>query len=136
MPQAFYTLAKQSLGKAEINFTGADIRAILIDSADYTVNLATDQFLSDIPALARVAVSTALTGVTWDTSAILDADDVVFSAVTGDISEAIVLYMHTGVETTSRLLTYDDTATGLPVTPDGTDITIQWSAGANKIFKL
>jgi hypothetical protein len=31
---------------------------------------------------------------------------------------------------------YIDAATGLPLTPNGGDVTIQWDNGANKIFKL
>lgn len=39
-------------------------------------------------------------------------------------------------QTDSPLIAYIDTATGLPVTPNGGDITIAWDSGANKIFKL
>jgi len=67
---------------------------------------------------------------------VADAADVILSSVTGDTCEAIVIYKHTGTESTSRLIAYIDTATGLPVTPNGGDITIQWDSGANKIFKL
>ena len=35
-----------------------------------------------------------------------------------------------------RVIAFIDTATGLPVTPNGGDITITWDNGANKIFKL
>jgi hypothetical protein len=62
---------------------------------------------------------------------------VTFTAVTGDPCEAIVIWQDTGVESTSRLIAYIDTASsGLPVTPNGGDITIAWDSGANKIFKL
>jgi len=40
------------------------------------------------------------------------------------------------VESTSRLIAWIDTGTNLPVTPNGGDITVQWDAGANRIFKL
>jgi len=66
----------------------------------------------------------------------MDAADVTYTAVTGDPSEAVVVYKDTGVEGTSQLIAYIDTATGLPVTPNGGDITIQWDNGINKIFKL
>jgi hypothetical protein len=46
------------------------------------------------------------------------------------------MYEHTGVESSSRLICDSDTATGLPVTPNRGDITVQWDNGANKIFKL
>jgi hypothetical protein len=49
---------------------------------------------------------------------------VTFTAVTGDVSEAVILYKDTGVAATSPLIAYIDTATGLPVTPNGGDITV------------
>ncbi len=67
---------------------------------------------------------------------LFDAADVVFSAVTGDPSEALVIYKDTGDAATSPLIAYIDTAAGLPVTPSGTDITVTWDSGVNKIFKL
>jgi len=71
------------------------------------------------------------------TLGVADAADIVFTAPpAGDVLEATVIYQDTGVEGTSRLIAYIDTATGLPVTPNGTDITILWDSGANKIFKL
>jgi len=111
-----------------------DIRIILIDAADYTVNLTTHDFLDDIPAGARVA-TVALTGESVS-GRTFDASDATFTAVTGDQSEALVIYKHTGTESTSRLIAYIDSATNLPVTPNGGDITVAWDNGANKIFKL
>ncbi len=35
-----------------------------------------------------------------------------------------------------RLVAYIDSATGLPVIPNGGDITITWDSGANRIFAL
>jgi len=117
-----------------VDFDTDDIRVILIDAADYTVNLTTDDFLDDVPGAARVATSvdinTTISGRT------VDGDDVTFSAVTGDQSEALVIYKHTGTESTSRLIAYIDSATNLPVTPNGGDIQVIWDSGANKIFTL
>jgi len=135
MANALYDHSREGFLDGSIDWDTDDIRAILIDAADYTVNLATDDNLDDIPAAARVAVSAALTGKTV-TAGVADADDVTWSAVTGDQSEAIVLYKHTGVESTSRLIAYIDSATGLPVTPNGGDIKVEWAATADKIFKL
>ena len=56
--------------------------------------------------------------------------------MTGDPSEALVIYKDTGTESTSPLIMYIDTATGLPVTPNGGDITVTWDNGTNKIFKV
>jgi len=135
MANALYDKGREGFLDGSIDWDTNDIRVILIDVADYTVNLATHTFLNEVPAISRVATSGALTSKTV-AAGVADAADVVLAAVTGDPSEAIVIYQHTGVETTSRLIAYIDTATGLPVTPNGGDITIQWDNGANKIFKL
>lgn len=112
-----------------------DTRCILIDEADDTVNLTTDVNLSDRAALSRVATSGAMASKTI-TAGVADAADVTWTAVTGDVAESIDCYKHTGIESTSTLIFNVDTATGLPVTPNGGDITAQWDNGANKIFKL
>lgn len=128
-----YPKAKEKFLGAEINVTADTIKAILVDLADYTF-AASHEVLSDVPANARVATTT-LTNVTR-LLGVLDADNAAFSAVTGDESEALILYKDTGIESTSALIAYIDTATGLPVIPNGGDINIVWDNGTNKIFRL
>ena len=135
MANALYDNGREGFLDGTIDWDNDDIRAILIDTDDYTVNLATHDNLDDIPAGARVAVSGALTGKSV-TNGIADADNITWSSVTGDECEAVVLYKHTGVESTSRLIAYIDSATGLPVTPNGGNIEVQWADTADKIFKL
>lgn len=135
MANGLYDKGRQKFLEGSIAWLTDDIKAVLVDAADYAVDLANDEFLDDIPAGARVATSPNLTGKT-STAGVADADDATFSTVAGDESEALVLYKDTGVEGTSPLIAYIDTATGLPITPSGGDIIVQWDAGANKIFKL
>ncbi len=135
MANALYTKAKQALIAGDIDLDADTIKAVFVDGADYTPNLATHQYLSSIPAGARVATSGALQSKTV-TDGVFDAADIVVASVSGDQFEYIVLFKDTGVEGTSRLLLLIDTATGLPCTPNGSDITIQWSSGADKIFRL
>lgn len=104
-------------------------------SGGVMLNLTVLDNLDDIAAGGRVAVSGALAGKTV-TNGVADADDVTFTSVTGDVCEALIIYQHTGTESTSRLIAYIDSATGLPVTPNGGNITVQWDSGANRIFKL
>ena len=130
-----YDLANQAFANGEIDWTNDTFRAYLIDLNDYTPNFATDEFLDDIPAAAKVANAT-MVNTTVSTSGVCDADDTTFTTISGDVSEAIVIAKWTGAEATSRLIAYIDTATGLPATPDGGDITVRWDDGADKIFKL
>jgi len=111
------------------------MKVVFVDHADDTPVPATDDNLDDILSAARVATSVALASKTT-TDGVADAADVTVTAVTGDPFESIVIYKDTGVETTSRLLAFIDTATGLPTTPNGGDITVAWDNGSNKIFKL
>jgi hypothetical protein len=135
MANALYDKGREGFLDGSIDWDTNDIRVILVDTGTYTVNLSTHDFLDDVPGGARVATSGALSGKTV-AAGVADANDVTFSAVTGATVEAIVIYQHTGVESTSRLIAYIDTATGLPLTPNGGDVTVQWDSGANKIFKL
>ena len=136
MANGLYDAARASFLNADIDWTADDIRAILIDTGTYTVNLSTHDFLDDIPGGARVATSSALSGKT-SAAGVADANDVTFSAVSGATVEAVVIYKHTGTESTSNLIAYMDTGmTGLPVTPNGGDITVQWANTSNRIFKL
>ncbi len=135
MANRLYAKGRQGFLEGAIDWDTDTIKAVLVDAADYTVNDAVDDNLDDIPAPARVATSAALTSKTV-TDGVADAADTLFAAATGDQSEAVVLYKDTGVASTSRLIAYIDTATGLPVTPSGSDINLVWDNGSNKIFKL
>ncbi len=135
MANALYDTGRNAFLTGDIAYLTDDIRVILIDAALYTVNLAVDDFLSDIASGARVGPITGLGGKTA-VDGVADANDHTFLLVTGASVEAVVLYKHTGTESTSQLIAYIDTAVGLPVTPSGGDIIVQWDAAADKIFKL
>lgn len=133
MANALYGLARAKFLTGAIDMSVDNIKVALVDSAVYTVAIDTHEFLSDIASV--VATSGNLASKTT-TLGVFDAADVTFTAVSGAESEALVIYKDTGVAATSPLIAYMDTATGLPVIPNGGDITITWDNTANKIFKL
>lgn len=135
MANALYDKGREGFLDGTINWATGNIKAVLVDTGLYTANLAGNAHLSDIPAGARVATSANLTSKSV-AAGIADAADLVFAAVSGATVEAIVLYQDSGSASSSRLIAYLDTITGLPVTPNGGDINLAWSNGANKIFKL
>jgi hypothetical protein len=135
MANALYDFGRAAFLDGGIPWSSVAIKLVLVDTAAYTVNLATDQYLAIIPGGAIIATSGAFTGKT-STAGVADADDVTVTAVTGATVEALVIYYDTTNPATSPLIAYIDTATGLPVTPNGGDITVSWDSGANKIFKL
>lgn len=135
MANAIYPKAKEAAWQGNLDAATGTLKAILIDTADYTY-AATHEFLSDVIAAGRVATSAALGSKTF-TDGVLDAADATFTSASGDVSEALILFLDSGVEATSRLLVYLDTGvTGLPVTPNGGDINVAWDSGANKICAL
>lgn len=148
MPNALYDKGRNKFARGEILWKatgGHTIKAFLIDSASYTVDLAAHEFLSDVPSAARKGNSGGNTRADapqltlLDPSAgVCDANDITFIAVpAGAALEYILLFRDDGVaDASSPLIALLDTATGLPITPNGADITIQWDNGTNKIFKL
>jgi hypothetical protein len=133
MSNALYGLGREAFLGGDLDWDANTIKIYLIDAADYTKNLTTHDFADDIPGGAKVATSGALASKT-KTLGTADAADVTLSAVTGDPSEEIVVWQDSGSQATSRLIANIDTGTGLPVTPNGGDITVQWHASG--IFTL
>lgn len=134
MANKVYPSAKDGFLTGDISWTTNTIKAVLVDTGQYTYS-DSHANLSDIPAGARVATSGALTSKTV-VSNVADAADVTLPAVTGPTVEAVVVFKDTGTASTSRLIAFLDAGTGLPVTPNGGDITVAWDNGANKIFRL
>jgi hypothetical protein len=129
-----YPAAKQAFLDGAISLTAHAIRCALIDTSYYTVSTA-HTAISDVPSGAIVATSGTLTNV-FTTNGVADANDVTFSAVNGATCEAVIIYKDTGQALHSTLICYIDTATGLPATPIGTDVTVQFDNGQYRIFAI
>ncbi len=133
MASGLYDKGREGFLDGSIDWDTDTIKVVMVDSADYTVALATHDFIDDVPVIARVGTAQTLATKTV-TAGVADAADVTFTAVTGDSVEALVVYKDTGSEATSRLICYIDGFTA--VTPNGGNINVAWDNGANKIFKL
>lgn len=135
MANRLYPLFKQALLTASVNLSTATVKAQLIDIDQYTY-AATDQFLSAIPSGARVGAAVVLTSKTVTAGAFGAAASTFTSVPAGTGStaqlEAIAIYVDTGDPTTSPLVALMDTATGLPLTPNGGNVVVTW----NGIFAL
>lgn len=135
MANAIYPNYKEALlsGSSNIALTGT-VKVGLIDSANVSYSTA-DTFLSDINTGSGSIIASATIANPTVTDGLFDGDDVTFSAVTGDQCEALLIWIDTGSEATSRLVAYLDTGvSGLPVTPNGSDIDIEWNVSG--IFQL
>jgi hypothetical protein len=54
MANGLYAKAKQAFLQAEIDWLDDTIKVVMVDSAEYTVNLASHQYLSEVPVLGQV----------------------------------------------------------------------------------
>lgn len=132
MANAIYPLWKEAIIQASassaLNGSGTTgVFAALVDLGTYTYSAA-HQYYSDLSGI--VGTDQEIGATKTYTNGVLDGADLTYTAVTGDTVEALVLYVkNAGANTTWRLYAYLDTSvTGLPVTPNGGDITVTWNA--------
>lgn len=123
----------QGAHSTRVDLDADTISPMFVDHADDTPVAATDDFLSDIASAARVpalASAPSLGSKTIGTVAagVFDAADTTFTSLSGDQSESLILFKNTGTDTTCDLIDFWDTATGLPLTPNGGDVVVQWHA--------
>jgi len=137
MANAVYPKYKEALLNASANsaLTGSGttgLYAALVDTGTYTYSSA-HEFYSSLSGV--VGTDQEITSPTL-TNGVVDGGDLTFTAVSGASVEALVLYRkNAGANTTWRLVAYIDTGqTGLPVTPNGGNITVTWNASG--IFSL
>ena len=132
MPNALYPKWKEAIAQSTANssLTGT-VKVALVDTGTYTYSAA-HEFYSSVSGV--VGTPQTIGSKTY-TNGVFDGSDVTFTAVSGSSAEALVLYIDTGTAGTSRLVAFIDTSvTGLPVTPNGGDISITWNASG--IFAL
>lgn len=114
------------------------IECALTDNGVTDISEITHQDLADI-STAIVGTAQVMTGtaISNPTSATVrfDANDVTFTAVSGATVEQVVVYNNSAGATSTDLLIckFGVQANGLPVTPNGGNIVVQWSA--NGLFE-
>lgn len=109
----------------------------LIDTGTVAYSAAHDFYDDVVAAIGGTTQRLTTPTVGSVSQGTFDADNVTYTAVAGTVSyEALIVYRHNaGANTTWRLVVYLDTSvTGLPVTSNGGDITVTWSASG--IFTL
>ena len=136
MATFLYNKGREGFLDGSIDWDTNDIKLLMCTGGYAPASSTADTFVSDVTNEGTSTRSGNFASKTV-TSGVADAADVTLTAVPVQTALAnIVIYKDTGVDGTSRLIAFIDNATGLPVTPNGGDITISWSNGANKIFKL
>lgn len=142
MANALFDPGREGFLAGEIDWDTAVIKVSLVRG--YTFSAA-HKFVSDVTGAGGTLVATSgALGSKAVTSGIADGADITWTAVAaGAAITGLLIYQSSAVgggadvaATAQRLIAWIDTATGLPVTPNGGDITVTWDNGANKIFKL
>ena len=131
MANIIYTNFFGEIAKGLLDFTATDNRCLLErNTSSYTPNKDHD-FLDSFSGGGGVEISVASyarqplasEAVNIDDAndrVELDFDNLAFGNLeTGQTVKALIFYIHTGVDSTSRLIAYVDTATGLPATLGG-----------------
>jgi hypothetical protein len=133
MANAIYPKYKEAIVQSAANssLTGT-VKVALVDTGTYTYSAA-HEFLSSLTG--RVGTDQTIGSKTY-TNGVFDGADVTWTAVSGNSVEALVIYIDTGArQVLVALVAYIDTGvTGLPVTPNGGDISATWNASG--IFAL
>lgn len=122
MANQLYPLAKQAFLDGNLDLNDNNIKVALTRDA---YNAAHD-FIDDL-TLVQSSANLTTKGIT---NGVFTSDSVTFASVpAGAAINFIVIYEDSGVAATSRLIAhYDTAASGLPVTPDGTNITVNPNA--------
>ncbi len=129
----YHNYANKMLGSSSAFHALADlendtIKVYLLDAGTHSTSLSGDVDEADVTDIAILASATVTGGSI--TSGTFDAADTTFTAVPGSTTgEEIVLWFDSGTATTSPLIAnFDNASAGLPVTPNGGNIVIEWAA--------
>lgn len=143
MANSFYNSFLNGILGSHATYVDLDANTIVMalsDSggADGAPDAAADDFWDDRDAnlidtaytLAAKTIGTVAVGVFDNTTDPAPA----FVAVSGATVEVLEFYKDTGTPSTSNMICWFDTATGLPLTPNGGDVNVTFSASG--IFKV
>lgn len=121
MSNQLFPYARELFATGQLSWLAGTLRAVMLPPGfefDFT-----EQFLSDIGAGSRIAISDELTNRTA-TNGFLNASPIRFGAVSDSrLVAKVVIYKDTGVEDSSVLIAYfdDEGIVGEPFVPEGVD---------------
>lgn len=135
MANTLYDKAREGFLRGEFDWDNQTFKVMLVDTAAYTPSFSSHISLNDVSGSAIISPGVALQAKT-SVGGAADANDSTFFAVTGPTCEALIVYKDDANPANAKLIAYIDSATGLPITPNGGDIIVVWDNGTNKIFRL
>lgn len=118
-----------------VDFDADGIDLALLDATDSgAISVSTENYgqvdsatvVADRADSGEVPLASKTVGVV--AVGVFDAADVTFDAITGDAADYLVLYKFDATPANATLIvTWDSATTGIPVTPNGGDITVTFS---------
>lgn len=138
MASFLYDGARELAATVGLDWVGGTFHGYLLDiqaSPGYTADPLHD-FLDNVN-IATVAAGPISFGSKTAVGGACDANDMTFPSVPGGSPiDAILIVKLENDEADSPLVAYLDNVVNLPITPNGGDLVVVWSSGANKIFRL
>lgn len=132
MSNALYPKIKELALSSGMNLSNATVHIQAINLSNYSYSSA-HQFFSSVPSNARIGSPVVLSNKNI-TNGVFTVDAATFSGlVSAPAIGAFIIYISTGTDSTSPLVLYIDTATGLPVNSGATSGTVTWSSN---VFSL
>lgn len=137
MATTMYGLARNGFLNAGtgLAWTSSAIQLAFVTSS-YTPNYTTDQYLGIAVSSGYIIAYSGTFSSLSSSLGTANAANETVSSVTGAQFAYVTLYSFVTNYAGSPLIMNIDTATGLPCTPNGGNIVVQWDTGTNKIFTL
>lgn len=141
---ALYDYAREGYLAGEIVWKptgGSVIKASLVRGYTYS---STHKFVSEVIGAGGTVVATETLGSLTNALGVMDAADGVWEAVPeGAAIPHVVIYQASAVVGGSdlpaaqqRLIFFIDRAAGLPAVPNGENVNVSWSPGADRIGRI
>lgn len=144
MTNLLYDKAREGFVSGEIVWKegGSVIKAVLVRGYTYSAG---HKFLSEVVGAGGTLVATATLSSLTNVNGVLDAADTTWPAVPdGAAIPHCIIYQASAVTggtdlaaSAQRLIVFVDRATsGMPILPNGQDVTSSWSPGADRIVRF
>ena len=121
MANVLYASAKKAFLDGDIDLLNDTIKIALVDTGTVSYSASHDNY-DDISAGVVGTPATLASKTT--TAGVFDSADPTLSSVSGATAEAAVLYKDSGTPSTSPLILWIDSATGLTLAPNGGNVTV------------
>jgi hypothetical protein len=130
-----YNSARHGFATAALNWPTLAINAMLV-SAQYVPSLS-DQFVSAIPSFAILARDAVCTNIAVNAEGICSCLIPEFQSLLSPyIAAAVVLYVQSGLDSTSQLVYYSSTGNGFPFALQGFNYYVGFDSSSGGWFQV